>query len=68
MIVMMRTLYAGPAGVFEPDRPVDLPDAEARDLIESGFAVDPAQPRTATDPARSAETATIHARHAKPVK
>lgn len=38
MKIRMKTLAAGPAGVYRPGQEVDLPADEARALIEGGYA------------------------------
>jgi hypothetical protein len=53
----MRTLAAGPRGVLLPGAPVDLPDKQARELVEGGYADDLAQPEAAETAAEApAET------------
>jgi hypothetical protein len=37
--VTMKTQYATPERAIGPGQSADLPDAEARDLIDKGFAV-----------------------------
>ena len=38
MKVRMRTLAAGPGGVLRPGQVVDLPEKQARALIQGGYA------------------------------
>lgn len=38
MFVRMKTLCCGPLGVWCPDKSYDLPDSEAVQLIEGGYA------------------------------
>ena len=40
MKIRLKTRYAGPRGCFEPDSVLDLPPAEARALVEGGYAVE----------------------------
>jgi len=39
MKIKLRTHYAGPCGNHAPGTVVDLPDAEARGLVDCGYAV-----------------------------
>ncbi len=39
MRIEMKTLYAGPDRTISPGQVVDLPDDEARELIDGGYAV-----------------------------
>lgn len=39
MKIEMKTLYAGPSGSINPGQVADLPDAEARALIDGGYAI-----------------------------
>lgn len=38
MKVRMRSTMAGPKGVYQADQIVDLPEAQAEDLIKRGYA------------------------------
>lgn len=40
MIVKMLSLQAGPSGVRQPGHVYDVPDKEAKALIEGGYAVE----------------------------
>lgn len=40
MRIKMITIQAGPEGTREPGQVIDVPDAEARQLIEGGYAVE----------------------------
>jgi hypothetical protein len=44
---MMTALAAGPEGVLRPGTAVDVPDAQAAELIAGGYAEDLAQPEAA---------------------
>lgn len=67
--VLMRSLAAGPDGVLLPGAAVDLPDAQAAELIAGGYADDLAQPEAATDAAEeSAEAGATEAATADPVE
>jgi hypothetical protein len=54
MRVTMRTQYAGPRGNAAPDTAIDLPEAEARELIAGGYAAPETAavrpPEATTDP------------------
>ena len=39
MIVKMRTNYAGPVGTVRAGREINLPLAQAKELIDGGYAV-----------------------------
>jgi len=36
--IKLRTTYASPKGAYGPGSVIDLPDAQARDLVEGGYA------------------------------
>jgi hypothetical protein len=40
MKIKLKTRYAGPRGCFEPDTVLDLPPADAKLLVDGGYAVD----------------------------
>lgn len=51
MLIEMKTLQAGPLGTREPGKRYDVPDKEAKTLIEGGYAVEVkrgAKPQRAT--------------------
>ena len=35
----MKTIYAGASGTCQPDHIIDLPEAEAKVLVDGGYAV-----------------------------
>ena len=39
MRVKMKTIYAGASGTCQPDHIIDLPEAEAKGLVDGGYAV-----------------------------
>lgn len=47
--IMMTALAAGPEGVLRPGTAVDVPDAQAAELIAGGYAQDLGQPEMATE-------------------
>lgn len=55
MLVRMTTTMAGPAGCVMPGAVIDLPDAQARQLLDGGYAVPVMQPA----PARQVESAVV---------
>ena len=38
MLIRMRTLAAGPSGVFMPSQEYDVPASEAKSLVAGGYA------------------------------
>jgi hypothetical protein len=54
---MMTALAAGPDGVLRPGTAVDVPDAQAADLIAGGYAIDIPTPEPETATEAAAETA-----------
>jgi hypothetical protein len=56
MRVKMKTLAAGPDGVLRPGQEVDLPTAQAKALIEGGYAepVGTVQETAAVEPSEKA--------------
>lgn len=40
MKIKLKTRYAGPRGCFEPDTVLDLPPADAKNLLDGGYAVE----------------------------
>ncbi len=38
MKIKLRNQYCGPSGVYKPGAELDLPSAEARQLIDGGYA------------------------------
>lgn len=60
MRLKMRTMYAGPNGVCDPDRTIEIPNPKhARELVDRGYAVpvDETGAEIALDPKSKAETA-----------
>ena len=56
MRIVLRTRYAGPRGTAGPGSPMDLPDDEAKALIDGGYAVpaDKPKPKAEEEPKRKA--------------
>lgn len=52
MRVRLLSVYAGPRGVFHPKDFLDVPEAEARALIDGGYAI--AVEQAVADPAPEA--------------
>jgi hypothetical protein len=58
MRVKLNSLYAGPLAVIHPGQEADLPDQEAKSLIDAGYAVRVGGPSIETAEAKPAnETA-----------
>jgi hypothetical protein len=55
--ILMTALAAGPDGVLRPGTAVDVPDAQAAELIAGGYAEDLAQPEAATEQPEETGTA-----------
>lgn len=51
MKIKLRNQYCGPAGVFPAGTELDLPTAEAKQLVDGGYA-DAVKPRAAKKPAK----------------
>lgn len=71
MQVTMRSLAAGPMGCMQPGETVNLPEDQARDFLQHGYATpaDPAAEKAAreieaetTEARREAETAALKSR------
>lgn len=39
MLVQMRTRYCSPKAICDPGKTIDVPEAEAKALIDGGYAV-----------------------------
>lgn len=50
MRIKLRTRYAGPRGCFEPEQVIDLPNNEAADLINGGYATEVKAPQPTRPP------------------
>lgn len=55
--ILMTALAAGPDGVLRPGTAVDVPEAQAAELIAGGYAQDLAQPEAATEQAEESAAA-----------
>lgn len=55
--ILMKALAAGPDGVLQPGTAVDVPDAQAAELIAGGYAEDLAQPESNGPEGNGLETA-----------
>lgn len=56
-MIRMKTLYAGPSGVFSAGQVADLPRAEEKALIDGGYAEPIAADAPPTKGKRKPETA-----------